>query len=110
MNIKRVIVIIPSDVLKKLEARLKTLQVGGVTVSRVKGYGEYKNLYSIDWMSEHAKVEIFIEEPRLDALIDAMLDLTRADPSGGGIVAVLPVERFLHLRTGTATLPKATPF
>lgn len=39
MNIKRVIAIIRSDVLETLEARLKTLQVGGVTVSTVKGYG-----------------------------------------------------------------------
>ncbi len=109
MSIKRVIAIIPSDMLKTLEARLKALQVGGITVSRVKGYGEYKHLYSIDWMSEQAKVEIFIEEARLDALIDAMLDMGRADPYGGGIIAVLPVERFLHLRTGTETLDGAAP-
>ena len=110
MSIKRIIAIIPSDVLKALESRLKTLHVGGVTVSRVKGYGEYKNLYSIDWMSEHTKVEIFIEEARVDALIDAMLDMARGDPDGGGIVAVLPVERFFHLRTGTETLTGAAPF
>lgn len=55
-------------------------------------------------MSEHAKVEIFIEESRVDALIDAMRDLARADPPGARIVAVLPVERFVYLRTGTDTL------
>ena len=42
----------------------------------------------------------------MDALIEAMRDVAHANPSGGGIVAVLPVERFLHLRTGTDTLPE----
>ncbi|MEP6657097.1 MAG: P-II family nitrogen regulator [Betaproteobacteria bacterium] len=109
MSIKRVIAIIRSDMLGSLEARLKKLQIGGITVSRVKGYGEYRNLYTIDWMSEHAKVEIFIEEAKVDALIEAMLDVAHAEPPGAGIVAVLPVERFLHLRTGTDTLPEAPP-
>lgn len=107
MSIKRVIAIIRADMLGIFEARLKRLQVGGITVSLVKGYGAYKNLYTSDWMSEHAKIEIFIEEAELDALIEAMRDVAHANPAGAGIVAVLPVERFLHLRTRTDTLPKA---
>jgi nitrogen regulatory protein P-II 1 len=105
MEVKRVIAIIRSEALDALEEKLKSLHVGGVTVSRVKGYGEYKNLFTNDWMSDHAKVEIFIEAPKLDELIDGLLDIARGDIPGAGIVAVLPVERFLHLRTGTETLP-----
>ncbi len=99
MSIKRVIAIVRADVLVPLEERLKRLHVGGVTVSRVKGYGAYKNLYASDWMSEMAKLEIFIEEAEVDRLVEAMREVGDLGTSGGGIVAVLPVERFLHLST-----------
>lgn len=108
MAIKRVIAIIRGDMLATLEERLKRLHIGGITVSRVKGYGAYKNLYTRDWMSEHAKIEIFIEEAELDTLIGAMQEVAHANPPGTGIVAVLPVERFLHLRTGSETLSPPT--
>lgn len=105
MEYKRVIVIIPVEVLAAVNERLRQLHVGGVTVSQVKGYGEYKNLFSRDWMNEHTKIEIFIEASRVDELIDALLDLSRDAPPGAGIAAVLPVERFVHLRTGADTRP-----
>ncbi len=105
MEVKRVVAIIRSEALDALENKLKSLHVGGVTVSRVKGYGEYKNLFTDDWMIEHTKVEIFIETPKVNELIDALLEIARGDVPGAGVVAVLPVERFLHLRTGTETLP-----
>jgi hypothetical protein len=37
-----------------------------------------------------------------------MLDIERGGAPGAGIVAVIPVERFLHLRTGTEVLPEAS--
>jgi nitrogen regulatory protein PII len=107
MEYKRIIAIIPNDVLAPLEARLKGLGVGGMTVSRVKGYGEYKNLFREDWMSEHTKVEIFVEAPKVDTIVGAMLEIERGGPPGSGIVAVIPVETFLHLRTGTQSLDPA---
>jgi nitrogen regulatory protein PII len=106
MEFKRVIAIIPNEVLQPLEARLRKLHVGGITVSRVLGYGEYKNLFREDALSEHTKVEIFVEALNVDAVIEALLDLERGGPPGSGIAAVIPVERFLHLRTGTETLPE----
>ena len=42
----------------------------------------------------------------MDALIEVMRDVAHANPPGAGIVAVLPAERFHHLRTGTDTLPE----
>lgn len=107
MEFKQVIAIIPNEALPPLQARLSKLQVEGITASRVMGYGEYKNLFRDDAMTEHTKVEIFIAAPKLDAVIEAMVELERGNPPGAGVVAVVPVERFLHLRTGSETLPDA---
>jgi nitrogen regulatory protein P-II 1 len=109
MNIKYVVAIVRSDSLKKLEAKLHSIRVGGVTVSKVKGYGEYRNLFSNDRLVEHTRVEIFAEESKVDLLVNALLGMSHSDIAGAGIVAVMPVERFLHLRTGTETLPDMPP-
>lgn len=57
MNYSKVVAIISisQDVLEKVERRLQELQVPGICVTKVKGYGEYANFYSRDWMTTHTK-------------------------------------------------------
>jgi len=105
MQFKYVIAIVPPDVVEPLEAKLKSIGVTGLTLTRVKGFGEYKNFFTSDGLTDHTKVEIFVEEHHVDALIQTLLQMSQSDLPGAGIVAVMPVERFLHLRTGTETLP-----
>jgi nitrogen regulatory protein PII len=109
MEFKRVIAIIPSTALGPLEARLRTLQVSEMTVSRVKGYGQYKNLFKDDWMSELTKLEIFTEASKVDSVVDAMLEVERGDSPSAGVVAVIPVERLLYLGTGAETVSESKP-
>ena len=101
MDYKRIIAIVPTESLQVIEERLKQLRVGGVTVSQVKGYGEYRNLFSDDWMSRHTKIEIFAETPTVDEIIDALAQIAHGAPPGAGIAAVMPVERFVHLRSAS---------
>jgi nitrogen regulatory protein P-II 1 len=109
MSIKYLVAIVRSDSLEALEETLNGSRIGGVTMTNVKGYGEYKNLFSDDRLVEHTRVEIFAEASKVDGLVEALLEAARAEPPGAGIVAVMPVERFLHLRTGTEVLPDVPP-
>ncbi|SOY73398.1 hypothetical protein CBM2587_P20034 [Cupriavidus taiwanensis] len=43
-----VIAIVPSELLEKLEKRLATVHAPGLTATKVKGYGEYRNFFSSD--------------------------------------------------------------
>ena len=99
MDFKRIIIIIAEEALVAAEARLRQLHVAGITVSRVRGYGEYKNHFASDWTTERAKIELFVEASRVDPVLDALAELSRGAPPGAGIAAVLPVERFVHLRS-----------
>lgn len=101
MKFKYVVAIVRADVVAPLEAKLTSMGVGGITLTRVKGFGEYKNFFSRDLLTEHVKVEIFTEESKVDALLDALQALA----FGEGVAAVLPVDKFLHFRTGTNDLP-----
>lgn len=105
MKFKYVVAIIPPEAVEPLERKLRSARVGGITLTKVKGFGEYKNFYTSDLLSNHTKVEIFAEESKLDSLLDALLESAASDLPGSGIVAVIPVDKFLHLRTGTESLP-----
>jgi len=99
MKFRKVTAIIRPERLEAVEECLKKLGVPGVSVTRVKGYGEYANFFSSDWMLPHARVEVFIGEHRADAVAEAIMDAAHSGIDGDGIVAVLPVESVYHIRT-----------
>jgi nitrogen regulatory protein PII len=99
--VKYVIAIIRPDVLTELETKLYSLGIPGMTVTKVKGFGEYIDFYSKNHLTEHLKVEIFVEESKVEELTGAIMEVAHSDIPGAGIVAVLPVDRFFHIRTQT---------
>lgn len=101
MDYKRIIVIVPFESVGPIEERLHGMHVSGVTISRVRGHGEHRNVFSNDWMGDQAKIELFVSAAQSDQVLEALQELSRDAPPGAGIAAVVPVERFVHLRTGT---------
>lgn len=47
--------------LEAVEQRLPRAGVKGVTVTHVKGYGEYADFFSHDWHVRHVRLEMFTE-------------------------------------------------
>ncbi len=105
MRFKYVVAIIRADVLDALETKLGTLHVRGITVTKVMGFGEYTDFFSKSHLTEHIKVEIFVEESKVEATANAIMDVAHSDVPGAGIVAILPVDKFLHIRTRSEALP-----
>lgn len=104
MGFKYVVAIVRGSVLEALEARLASLGVRGLTVSKIRGQGEYVNVLAKDHLVGHTKIEIFIEESSAEAVADAIMDVAHSDVPGAGVLAVMPVEKFLHIRTRSETL------
>ena len=63
MDYRKVTAIIRRDVLEKVELKLQEMGVRGISVTRVKGYGEYLDFYFRDWLVSLARIEIFIALP-----------------------------------------------
>ena len=99
MRFRKVTAIIRPDSLEKVEKALQALSVPGVSVTKVKGYGEYANFYTPDWMLTHARVEVFIGQHRAEEVARAIMDAAHSGMEGDGIIAVLPVEAVYHIRT-----------
>lgn len=106
MGFKYVVAIIRRSVLEALEAKLASLGVRGLTVSKVRGQGEYMDVLAKDHLVGHIKIEIFVDETNAEAVADAILDVAHSDVPGAGVMAVMPVEKFLHIRTRSETLPE----
>ncbi len=111
MAFKYVIAIVRPEVIPALEAQLSRIGVGGITPTRVKGFGDYKNFFVQDWATDLTKTELFVDEARVGALLDVLQEVTNA--AAPGVVAVMPVESLYHLHAGSeaaaSTLTGSTP-
>jgi nitrogen regulatory protein PII len=63
------------------------------------------DVLSKDNLVGHIRIDIFVDESKVDAVADAIMDAAHSDVPGADIVAVMPLEKFLHIRTRSATLP-----
>ncbi|MGD2056968.1 MAG: P-II family nitrogen regulator [Gammaproteobacteria bacterium] len=99
MEFRKVIAIIRPSALEKVEQALQALGVPGVSVTRVKGYGEYADFFTPDWMLTHVRVEVFIGEHRAVEVAETIMDAAHTGMVGDGIVAISPVESVYHIRS-----------
>jgi len=99
MSFKKITAIVRTNLLDKVENALKELGVPGVSVSQIKGYGEYSDFYARDWMVTSARVEVFIDTECVEAAVQAIMQAAHTGLEGDGIVAITDVEQIFHIRT-----------
>lgn len=105
MELRKVTAIVRSEVLEKVEKRLREIGVKGVTVTRVKGYGEYANFFSRDWLVTHARLEIFTEKAEAEKAAAVIMEAAHSGVPGDGIVVILPVEKIFRIRSQSEVSP-----
>jgi nitrogen regulatory protein P-II 1 len=105
MELRKIIAIIRSRLLEEVEERLKKMDVKGLTVTRVKGYGESKSIWADDWLGTHARIEIFTEKKKADQMATAIVEVAHTGGAGDGIVCILPVEKIFRIRTKSEIKP-----
>jgi nitrogen regulatory protein P-II 1 len=99
MEFRKVIAVVRPGVLEKVEEALQALGVPGVSATKVKGYGEYADFFTPDWMLTHVRVEVFIGQHRADEVAQVIMNAAHTGMVGDGIVAISPVESVYHIRT-----------
>lgn len=103
MKYNKIVAIIQITRLEQVEERLQELNIPGISVTKVKGYGEYANFFSPDWKSTYARIEIYCQPSQTNAIVNEIMDQAHTGASGDGIVAVIPVETVYRIRTKSAT-------
>ncbi len=106
MEWKKITGIFRGDKLEAVEQRLTELGVRGISITRVKGYGEYADFFSRDWSVTHARIEVFNTASRAEKIAQAIMDAAHTGGAGDGIVTILPVDRIYRIRSKAEVEPE----
>jgi nitrogen regulatory protein PII len=77
-------------------------------VSTVKGYGEYANFFSHDWMVHHVRIEMFTGDGDAARSTGVLSEAARSGVKGDGIIAVGPVDSLVHIRSRESGFSRAS--
>ncbi|MDO5668906.1 MAG: P-II family nitrogen regulator [Corynebacterium sp.] len=104
---KLVTAVIKPFTLSDIREALEALDVGGLTVTEVQGYGQQRGHSEVYRGAEYAtdfvpkvKLEILLADEQVDDVIDAITRAAYTGKMGDGKVWVTPVERVIRIRTG----------
>ncbi len=104
---KLVIAIIKPHMLDSVREALSDVDVRGLTVTEVKGFGRQKGHtelyrgaeYVVDFLPK-TRIEIAIAEEHLDRTIDAIKETASTGKIGDGKIFVVNLEQAIRIRTG----------
>ncbi|MGC6476122.1 MAG: P-II family nitrogen regulator [Parvibaculales bacterium] len=104
---KMLIAIIKPFKLDDVREALTSVNIEGVTVTEVKGYGRQKGQteiyrgaeYEINFLPK-IRLEIALEDDQIDTATDAIMSAAKTGQIGDGKVFVLPLEAVTRIRTG----------
>lgn len=96
MPMQKIEAIIRVSALEPVEETLQNAGVRGLTISRVRGFGAYRNYFRDDWTHRYARLEIFTS--RASEIADLIVDSAHTGQSGDGIVAIEPVDKAIRIK------------
>ena len=104
---KIVIAVIKPFKLDEVRDALTAIGIHGMTVTEVKGYGRQRGHTEIYRGAEYAvsflpkiKVEVAVDEPRVDRVVDAIASAAKTGQIGDGKIFVTDLESAVRIRTG----------
>lgn len=104
---KKIEAIIKPFKLDSVREALSEIGVMGITVTEVKGFGRQKGHtelyrgaeYVVDFLPK-IKLELVVEDERVDAIIDTISQSAHTGKIGDGKIFILPLENAIRIRTG----------
>ena len=104
---KKIECIIRPFKLEDVKEALNSLDISGMTVTEVKGFGRQKghaelyrgSEYTIEFLPK-LKLEIVVTDDVVDAAVEAILQAANTGKIGDGKIFVIPVEEAIRIRTG----------
>ncbi|MFK5984818.1 MAG: P-II family nitrogen regulator [Pseudomonadota bacterium] len=83
---------------KSIQSEMKKLDLPGVSVSTVQGFGDYHNAYSDCGFSEGMKIEIYTTYEHAQSIAQVLSQLANDMTEGGGMVAIEPVSELYNVK------------
>ena len=104
---KKIEAIIQPFKLDDVKEALNCIEIKGMTISEVKGYGRQKGHkeiyrgaeYTVDFVSK-VKLEIIVEASLVDEVVEKIRNAASTGKIGDGKIFIIPVEEVIRVRTG----------
>ena len=104
---KKIEAIIKPFKLEDVKEKLAEIDIKGLTVTEIKGYGRQKGHtelyrgaeYSIDFLPK-IKIEVVVTDDKVESVIDTVTDAAKTGKIGDGKIFVTEVESVVRIRTG----------
>jgi len=104
---KKIEAVIKPFKLDDVREALSGLEITGLTVTEVKGFGRQKGHtelyrgaeYVVDFLPK-IKLEIVLPESKVEACIDAIMTAAKTGKIGDGKIFVSSIEKVVRIRTG----------
>jgi len=104
---KRIDAIIKPFALDEVKTKLAALDVKGLTVSEVKGFGRQKGHselyrgaeYVVDFLPK-VQVTVLVADEQVSPIVEAITRAARTGKIGDGKIFVTPIEEVIRIRTG----------
>jgi len=104
---KKIEAIIKPFKLDEVKDKLNEIDIKGITVSEVKGFGRQKGHtelyrgaeYVVDFLPK-VKLEIIVSDSMVEEIVEAITKTAQTGRIGDGKIFVLPIEDIVRIRTG----------
>lgn len=104
---KKIEAIIKPFKLDEIKDALQRLDIKGMTVTEVKGFGRQKGHteiyrgaeYIVDFIPK-VKLELVLDDSQVPQVLKTLQETARSGKIGDGKIFVLPVEEVIRIRTG----------
>jgi nitrogen regulatory protein P-II 1 len=104
---KKIEAIIRPHLLDAVRSALQDVEIVGMTISEVQGYGRQKGHTEVYRGAEYAvdlipkvRLEIVTDDVLADKVVDAIVESARTGKIGDGKIWVTPVDTIVRVRTG----------
>jgi len=107
--VKLIIAFIKPFKLDQVKDALTAINIRGMSVSEVRGFGRQRghtelfrgSEYQVDFLPK-IRIDLVVRDEDVDTVVDAILEAGRTGQVGDGKIFVLPVEDAIRIRTGEA--------
>ena len=104
---KMITAIIKPFRLDEVREALATINITGMTIEEVKGFGRQKGHtelyrgaeYVIDFIPK-IRIQVAVHEERVEAAVDIISRAAKTNKIGDGKIFVTPIEQVIRIRTG----------
>jgi nitrogen regulatory protein P-II 1 len=104
---KLVVAIVKPFKVEDVKEALREVGIAGLTVTEARGFGRQRGHtevyrgaeYQVDFVPK-SRIEVMVDDPQVDGVVDAIVKSARTGKIGDGKVAILPLEDVIRIRTG----------